>query len=492
MTNNWKRVSFTLTAMFVGSLVTGVVLTLPEQLRNGNANAQDSSARRDQRAPLSGQNLTAAQDLSSAFRNVAEVMRPSVVSITTRSSPRMSRNRSAQFDDFFGGQGRVNERQTTGEGSGVIVRADGYILTNNHVVQRADELVVEMHDGSKHQGTIIGTDPKTDLAVVKIDSSNLKAVPFGNSDKIRVGDWVLAIGSPFGLDQTVTAGIISGKNRDQNIIDGGEGFEDFLQTDAAINPGNSGGPLVNLRGELVGINTAIVSKSGASAGIGFAIPVSLAEPVLNSIIQTGKVHRGFLGAAFDDVTTTSVKDFDLKVQSGALIQSVLEGQPAALAGLQPGDVVVAVDGRPCEGSASLRNYVANRPPGTQVVMDVDRSGKKLRIQVSLKEMTAELMAKFTSIFGIELVPVTPESVQKYGLENSRYGLIVVNIHDDSILADSLEVGDVIERVGQAPLTKVQQFRGFAAQAEQSGRVLPVIVRRGNTRALLKVDMSPTP
>jgi serine protease Do len=264
-----------------------------------------------------------------------------------------------------------------------------------------------------------------------------------------------------------------------------------LQTDAAINPGNSGGPLVNLRGELIGINTAIVSRSGGSAGIGFAIPVSLAEPVLNSIIQTGKVHRGFLGAAFDDVSPDKINDYDLKVNSGALIQSVLEGQPAALAGLQPGDVVTGIDGRPCRGSASLRNYVANRPPGTTVTMDVDRGGRNVKIRVSLKEMTAELMAKFTSIFGIELVPVTPESMQKYGLRNLRAGLIVVNIRDDSVLADSLEVGDVIERIGREPLTRAQQFREYVAIAQRTGQVLPIIVRRGDSRMLLKIDMSQT-
>ncbi len=494
MTNHWKNISFALSAMLIGSLVTGVVLTLPQGLRNNDAIAQDSVAqdsvaRPSQRAPLKQADLSAAIDLSSAFRNAAEAMRPCVVSITTRTAPRQSPAVPQGFEDFFRRQGPMDQNQDTGEGSGVIVRTDGYIVTNNHVVADADELVVELHNGVKYDGTVVGTDPKTDLAVIKINATNLSAVSFGDSDSIRVGDWVLAIGSPFGLDQTVTAGIISGKNRDQNIIDDGDGFEDFLQTDAAINPGNSGGPLVNLRGELVGINTAIVSRSGASAGIGFAIPVSLVNPVLNSIIQTGKVNRGFLGAAFDDVNPTNVQDFDLKVQSGALIQSVLEGQPAALAGLQPGDVVVGIDGRPCNGSAKLRNYVANRPPGTAVTMNVNRGGKSLQVQVNLKEMTAELMAKFTSIFGIELVPVSPESVQKYGLADVRSGLIVVNIHDDSILAESLQVGDVIERVGQSPLTKVEQFRTFAAVAERSGRVLPVIVRRGNNRMLLKVDMS---
>jgi len=302
-----------------------------------------------------------------------------------------------------------------------------------------------------------------------------------------VGDWVLAIGSPFGLSQTVTAGIISGKNRDQDIIDGGDGFEDFLQTDAAINPGNSGGPLVNLRGELVGINTAIVSRSGASAGIGFAIPVSLARPVLSSIIQTGKVHRGFLGARFADVRPELVEDLRLKVNRGALIESVLEGQPAALAGLQPGDVVVEIDGRPLRNSAQMRNYVANRPPGTTVELKVNRGGRELPIRVTLKEMTAELMAKFSAIFGMELVPISPETAKRYGLQDLRYGLIVVNIHDDSPLAETLQVGDVIERVGQISLTKVEDFHELAKAAAKSNKVLPVVVRRGNTRILVRIE-----
>lgn len=496
MTNNWKQVSFALSAMLVGSLATAVVMTLPSELQRGDAIAQDAVTQKRTVRPnepvngqplVNDQHLTTALDMSSAFRNVAEAMRPSVVSITTRSVRRSHRNASGGFEEFFRSQGPRSGAQKTGEGSGVIVRANGYILTNNHVVEGADELVVELHDGATFPGTIVGTDPKTDLAVVKIDAPDLKAVPLGDSDEIRVGDWVLAIGSPFGLAQTVTAGIISGKNRDQDIIDGGDGFEDFLQTDAAINPGNSGGPLVNLYGELVGINTAIVSKSGGSAGIGFAIPVSLAEPVLNSIIETGTVRRSFLGAEFNDVTAHNIADFELKVQRGALIKTVLEGQPAALSGLQPGDVVLKFDGRPCRGSTSLRNYVANRPPGSVVTMDIDRDGQSIKIEVSLKELTAELMAKLTTIFGIELVPVTPESVQKYGLENLQYGLIVVNIHDDSPLAGTLQVGDVIERIGRTPMTKVELFQAAAQVAGRSGRVLPVVVRRGDSRMLLRIE-----
>ena len=484
MTNLWKNVSFALSAMIVGALVTGVVLSLPDVLRD-QAVAQDT--RGGNRTPiLNQQNLTQAEGLSNAFRNVADAIRPSVVSISTRQvvgGGGVPPGVPPQFRDMFRQQG---PREQNGMGSGVIVTPDGYILTNNHVVEDADELTVELFDGRTVQGKIIGTDPPTDLAVIKIDLPGLSAAAIGSSDDIRVGDWVLAIGSPFGLDQTVTAGIISGKNRDQGIIADGSGFEDFLQTDAAINPGNSGGPLVNLRGELVGINTAILSRTGASAGIGFAIPVSLAKPVLQSIIETGEVHRGFLGAQVVDVDSQSIQDFDLKVNRGALIRVVLENQPAAEAGLQPGDVVTSLDGRPCTGGTQLRNYVATRRPGTTVTMDVNRGGQPLQIRVSLRERTDEVMAMFDGgLFGAELIPVTPQSARKYGYTNLRSGLIVASIKDGSPADDvGLEVGDVLESAAGVQLESVDQLGTLLGEAKRQQQPLRVIVRRGSKRMIL--------
>ena len=488
MPNIWKNISFALSAMIVGSLVTGVVMSLPRELQ-GDLQAQDAAAS-DARAHggrtpmVNAQNLSHAQGLSNAFRNVAEALRPSVVSIDTRQT-RVVR----QFEDMFGGFGPGVPREQSGMGSGVIVRPDGYILTNNHVVADADELTVELFDGRKLPGKIVGTDPQTDLAVVKIDTPGLSAASLGSSDDIRVGDWVLAIGSPFGLDQTVTAGIISGKNRVQRIIADGNGFEDFLQTDAAINPGNSGGPLVNLRGELIGINTAILSRSGVSAGIGFAIPVSLAEPVLESIIESGEVRRGFFGAQVVDVTPDSVNDYDLKVDTGALIGGVLENQPAAKAGLQPGDVVTKIDGRPCLGGTQLRNYVASRRPGATIAMEVNRSGRKMQVRVSLQERTDEAMALFNGggMFGAELVPVTPETARQYGYEGLRSGLIVASVEDGSLAAQAeLQVGDVIESAGGIQLKTLDQLVEIFAEAKKAGQPLRVIVRRGNTRMLLVI------
>ena len=485
----WKNISFALSAMIVGSLVTGVVMSLPLELQS-DAEAQDARTN-GSRTPVLNQDLSHAMGLSNAFRNVADALRPSVVSISTKQTQVVPaggrRGIPPQFQDLFGGP---RQREQSGMGSGVIVRSDGYILTNNHVVEGADELTVELFDGRTIPGKIAGTDPQTDLAVVKIELPGLRAAPFGSSDEIKVGDWVLAIGSPFGLDQTVTAGIISGKNRVQDIIANGNGFEDFLQTDAAINPGNSGGPLVNLRGELIGINTAILSRTGASAGIGFAIPVSLAEPVLTSIIETGEVHRGFLGAQVDDVKPDYVTDYDLKVRTGAFFVTILEDQPADKAGLQPGDVVTKIDGRPCTGGTQLRNYVASRPPGTLVAMEVNRGGKVLQVNVSLQERTNAAMAMFDDgggLFGAKLVPVTQETAQQYGYSGLRSGLIVAGVEDGTLAAQGdLQVGDVIESAAGYKLRSVDQLAAIFEEAKKEGVPLRLVIRRGNVQMMLVI------
>src|SRR6056297_2433801 len=397
METQWKPFSWTLAAMLTGALVTGVALSLP--LPSPNALQADPVPAGQAISP--SQNLAVALDMSAAFRNVADHLRPTVVSIRSTMAPRQvsagaPRGLPPGFEDLFGGA-RNQCRQPparAGLGSGVIVRADCYILTNNHVVDGADELEVELSDGRRFRGAIVGTDPATDLAIIKIEGDGFQAASLGDSDAIQVGDWVVAVGSPFGLEQTVTAGIISAKNRVQGIIGGGEGFEDFLQTDAAINPGNSGGPLVNLQGEVVGINTAIESRSGGSNGIGFAIPTSLARPVVESIIESGEVHRGFLGAQVSDVDPETVEEFDLQVRGGALIRMVLDGQPAAIGGMQPGDVVTAIDGRPITSSAQLRNYVASRPPGSTLQMEIQRGSQPLQLDIRLIERSAEKMAMF--------------------------------------------------------------------------------------------------
>lgn len=495
MHQQWKRISLVLGTAWIATLIGGLMLSVPGNWQTG---AQADQAVRSRPAT---QDIGIAQDLSSAFRTVAEAMRPSVVSISTKTDvrarvqqlpPNLRRQLPPGFEEYFNDGGRRGgspQPQQQGQGSGVIVRTDGYILTNNHVVEGADIVTVEMSDGRKIDAKIVGTDPETDLAVLKINETNLEAVPFGDSDAIRVGDWVLAIGSPFGLDQTVTAGIISGKNRVQGIVDGGRGFEDFLQTDAAINPGNSGGPLVNLRGELVGINTAILSRSGTSAGIGFSIPVQLARPVMNSIIENGEVRRGFLGAQVADVTPEVVEEFGLKVEDGALIRGVLEGQPAANAGLQPGDVIISTDGRPVTSSSRLVNYIASRPPGASVQMVVNRDGRVMNVTVDLQERTDQAMAMFGkgTALGAELEPVTPRTAERYGYSDLEGGLIVTSVENEGIAADGgLQVGDVIEAAGGEQVNSVPQLTQIFADAQRQQVPLRVVVRRGNTRILLVI------
>ena len=500
MPSIWKNVSLVFAAALVGSLMTSVMLTFPTQLQ-GDANAQGvaQNGTRNGGGRLTARdaaNLDTAQDLSSAFRNVADMLRSSVVSISTKQTRiirRGGRGLPRGFEDFFNNQqpgGEERQERAVGSGSGVIVRQDGYILTNNHVIKGADALEVEFSDGSSAPGRIVGTDPATDLAVVKVDLNNLVAVKFGDSDKIRVGDWVLAIGSPFGLDQTVTAGIISGKNRDQDIIgENGNGFEDFLQTDAAINPGNSGGALVNLRGELVGINTAILSRSGTSAGIGFAIPSDMAQPVLSSIIDTGTVHRGFLGAGVRDLTPSIVKEFNLPVSAGALIGNVLEGKPAANAGLKPGDIVTKMDGRVVTRGSQLRNYIAGRLPGQVVLMDINRDGRPMQVRVNLQERTKSVMAQFDAgeVMGAELIPANEETAREYGYSDLSVGLIVTNVKEGTDAAGAgLQPGDVIEAAAGAPLKSVSDFQKILDAGEQRQQNIRVIVRRQNERMLMLV------
>lgn len=498
MRKQWKPISFALGSLWVATLTAAVVVSLPDGLR--------SDAMADQSAPRAGaidpgQGLNTAQDLSASFRTVAEAMRPSVVSVSSKTkakaganrlSPRLRSQLPPGFEKYFqdpsqGGQ-QMPDRE--GQGSGVIVREDGYILTNNHVVEDADEVYVELSDDRRLPAEVVGTDPETDLAVLKIEADNLRAIAFGDSDAIQVGDWVLAIGSPFGLDQTVTAGIISGKNRNRRIVNNGNGFEDFLQTDAAINPGNSGGPLVNLRGELVGINTAILSRSGASAGIGFAIPVSLARPVLTSIIEYGQVRRGFLGAQVRDVTPDVVEEMGLKVADGALIQGVLDEQPAANANLQPGDVVVSVDGKKVRSSSQLVNYIASRPPGASVAMVINRDGETLNKTVNLQERTSEAMAMFNggSVLGAKLEPITPESAQRYGYTGMESGLIVVSVEDGGVADESgLMAGDVIESAGGNVVNSVAELQAVITEAKRQSIALRLIIRRGNTRMIVPLQ-----
>jgi len=396
MQKQTKNLSVALLASLVSCAVTAVMMNLE---RAGQPVAYGQPAGPN---GTPGHGLAAAQDLSSAFRNVADVMRPSVVNIRTSVTrraieqlpPGLGRLPPWVLEDLFGDLNQLESprRRQTGMGSGVIVRGDGYILTNNHVVEGADDVEVELFDRRTVPGKIVGTDPETDLAVLKIDADRLQPAPFGDSDAIRVGDWVLAIGSPFGLEQTVTAGIISGKNRVQGIVRDGEGYEDFLQTDAAINPGNSGGPLLDASGRVIGVNTAIFSPSGASAGIGFAVPIDTVSRVVPQLIATGRYTPPALGVRMSDRLSRAILG-RLGVE-GVLVLGVTEGSGAEAAGLRPtrragdgrivvGDIIEAIDGEPVRSTDGVYLLLERREPGETVTLRINRGGERMEVPVTL-------------------------------------------------------------------------------------------------------------
>ena len=308
---------------------------------------------------------------------------PSVVNVFTSKevrSPRHPLLDDPLFRRFFGDQIPDDAQRATSLGSGVIISANGYILTNNHVVEAADDIEVLLTDGKKLRARLMGSDPETDLAVLRVDAEKLPAIALGSSDALRVGDVVLAIGNPFGVGQTVTAGIVSALGRAGLGINT---FENFIQTDAAINPGNSGGALIDARGGLIGVNTAIYSRSGGSMGIGFAIPVSTAKIVMDQLIKTGSVTRGWIGVEMQDITPAIAESFSLENTQGAIIAGVLRGGPAYKAGIKPGDVLLEIDGRPVADPQGMLNLVAALAPGNTARMKVKRQGREIDIQVTI-------------------------------------------------------------------------------------------------------------
>ena len=348
-------------------------------------------------ASAQGQGLENLRQTGQAFRAVAKEVSPAVVFIQvekTTEQPQMSPFASpfnGPFGDdffrrFFGtppqghGHGTMPKREMRAQGSGFIISPDGLIMTNNHVVGGADKVTVRLHDGREFTAKVVGTDPPTDVAVIKIDANDLPVAQLGDSDKLEVGDWVLAIGNPFGLSHTLTAGIVSAKGRSGiGLAD----YENFIQTDAAINPGNSGGPLVNLDGQVVGINTAIFSRSGGYMGIGFAIPINMAKQIRDQLVENGTVTRGQLGVYIQDLTDDLAQSFGLKDSKGILISKVIEDSPAAKAGLKQGDIVLKADGKPVGKVNEFRNGIAMTAPGTVVRLDILRNGKPEQIKVTI-------------------------------------------------------------------------------------------------------------
>jgi Do/DeqQ family serine protease len=318
----------------------------------------------------------------SSYAGAARRATPAVVSITARKAPQRSAQGNDPWFRFFFGDGGQLQQPQVGLGSGVVVTPDGYLLTNNHVVEGADDIEVQLADGRTATARLVGTDPETDVAVLKVELDRVPAISFGNTDNLQVGDVVLAIGNPFGVGQTVTSGIVSALGRDQLGINT---FENFIQTDAAINPGNSGGALVDASGSLVGINTAIYSRSGGSMGIGFAIPVNTARQVMEGLIRDGQVTRGWIGVEPRDLTPEIAQTLNLPVRQGVLITGVLQSGPASAGGMRPGDVVVKVGNKPVTNTAQLLNAVAGLKPRETAVIGVQRGDKELELNVTVAQ-----------------------------------------------------------------------------------------------------------
>jgi len=405
-----------------------------------------------------------ALDLENAFTRVAEVVNPTVVQI--RSEQRVEGRagnpfEGTPFEDFFGPRGNQGPQFRSGLGSGVITRSDGYIITNNHVVEQAEELEVSLYDGQVFEAEVIGTDPASDLAVIKIDADGLPAISFGALDNVRVGQWVLAFGSPLSqdLENTVTAGIVSAMGRSSANLARLNLYAAFIQTDAAINPGNSGGPLVNLHGELVGINSAIYSRSGGSQGVGFAIPVNVVENVITQLIETGTVQRGFLGITFDRVSPALAEALDVP-RGAAQISEVVEGSAADEAGLRGGDVIVSVDGKQLRDAFQLRTIVGNLMPGSEVDLEIVRDGQHQTVTVTLGALDQETIASNTvprgeeessmERLGIELQTLTPAVRQQLNVADvdDVEGVIITGIDAASQAAREAELrrGDIITEV----------------------------------------------
>ncbi len=414
--------------------------------------------------------------------SLAKVLKPAVVNVSTKkveSGPSLPKGLDPDdpFAQFFK-QFERKPHAVRSLGSGFVIRADGYIVSNNHVVDGASEIRVRLSDGRELPAKVLGRDPKTDLVLLKIEATGLPTIPVGDSGTLEVGEPVMAIGNPFGLEQTVTTGIVSGTGR---VIGGGP-YDDFIQTDTSINPGNSGGPLINGRGQAVGINAAIFSQTGGSIGIGFAIPVNLAKPVLTQLAADGHVTRGWLGVSIQPVTSDLAKSLKLNETTGALVSSVTDGSPAEKAGLKAGDVIVEFNGEKVARADRLPSFVAMTPIGREVPMSVIRDGKPLRLtakvgeQVEAKEAAAK-PEKAEARLGLTVEPITPRLAEELKLRD-KAGLVVRGVDDASPAADAgIQAGDVIVEVNRQP---VRSAADMHHQLDNNAKGTPVLllVHRG--------------
>ena len=403
-----------------------------------------------------------------------ETVLPSVVSIKVEGTAKMQSNMPEEFRRFFG-YPDSQSRSFSGLGSGVIIDAEkGYIVTNNHVIDNADKITVSLNDGHEYQAKLIGKDPQSDIALLKIDDANkLTAINIADSDKTRVGDYVVAIGNPFGIGQTVTSGIISALARSGLNMNG---FENFIQTDASINQGNSGGALVNLNGELVGINTAIIAPSGGNVGIGFAIPSNMVKSLTSQLIEYGEVKRGVLGIKGHELTSDIAKAFDLEVQKGAFVSEVIADSAAKEAGIKSGDVIISMNGKPVDSFAELRAKIATTGAGRTVKLGIIRDGKEISVEVKLKnsdELTTEAKSLHPALDGATLAN---------GQVKGQKGVLIESIAKNSAASRlSLQEGDLITGVNKTRVTSISDLRTII---ESNPSAIALNIVRGDSRLYL--------
>lgn len=454
-----------------------------------------------------------AQDLSRVFRGVSTNVVPSVVSIVTKTkAPQMQGNmeqlfksdplmreflkRSPQFREFTERPQQPQFRR--GQGSGFVANSQGHIITNSHVVKNAEEMLVRFHDGREFDAKLIGVDERSDVAVIKINPpADLKPLAMGDSDKMQIGDWVLAVGSPFGLEMSVTSGIISAKGRGPGINE----REDFLQTDAAVNPGNSGGPLVNLNGEVIGMNTAISTRSGGYDGVAFAIPINMAKWVADQLIENGSVKRAYIGVAIQPITDTIAKQLNTALGKGALVSQIMDGSPAGESGLETGDVILKLDGKDVNGTRSLQGIVEQLQVDKTYDMIVLRDGQKKTLNITMKEMPNDYSLASRGVMkpkekddealesndlGIEVKELTDELAKQLGLESTA-GVVVSSVNNDGAAASAgIKAGDVIEKVGKKKVETIEDFKNAMKDVSLEKGVL-LLVRNGNATRFVVIQ-----
>jgi serine protease Do len=428
--------------------------------------------------------LPSPADLSRSFISVAKQVKPAVVNIDVVEKQNIRTSRGQMIPQIPGfppfGQGEPGKKR--GTGSGVIVSADGYILTNNHVAGSAHEINVKLADGTEHKAKLIGTDPETDLAVIKIEGNNFPFAKLGDSTRLEQGEWVIALGSPFGLEQTMTAGIISATGRD---LRSGP-YDNFIQTDASINPGNSGGPLVNMQGEVVGINTMIFSRSGGSVGIGFAVPSNLGQKIYKHLVKNGKVIRGYLGLNLQNLTPTVAKSLGYEGVTGALVGDIAQGGPAAKSGLQSGDLIVEFDGKQVTSAKQLTELVADTATGKSAAVKYLRDGRAQTTTIYIGERPSSRQVAERELnenvqgmkLGISVGAVTPEIASELKLK-VKSGVVIQSVQPGSPAAEAgLQPGDVIHRINRTPVTSVESLSGALKGLQSEKEVVLQVERNG--------------